>query len=94
MRTIEAVGAQMPNFTVFSVQDVKCSSWQITLDFKSSMLTTFNSPFGRFCFLRMPYGINSASEVFQSAVEQIFAGYSCAVIVDDIITGGRDMKEH
>ncbi|CAI5648726.1 unnamed protein product [Oreochromis niloticus] len=58
------------------------------------MLTTFSSPFGRFRFLRMPYGINSASEVFQRAMEQIFAGYPCAVIVDDIIIGGGDMKEH
>lgn len=94
MRTIEEVAAQMPNSTVFSVLDAKCSFWQITLDHKSSMLTTFSSPFGRFRFLRMPYGINSASEVFQRAMEQIFTGYPCAVIVDDIIIGGRDMKEH
>ena len=42
----------------------------------------------------MPYGINSASEVFQRAIEQIFAGYPCAVIVDDIIISGKDDKEH
>ncbi|CAI5693955.1 unnamed protein product [Oreochromis niloticus] len=94
MRTIEEIAAQMPNSKVFSVLDAKCSFWQITLDHKSSMLMTFSSPFGRFRFLRMPYGINSASEVFQRAMEQIFAGYPCAVIVDDIIIGGRDMKEH
>ena len=94
MRTVEEVAAQMPNSTVFSVLDAKCSFWQISLDHKSSMLTTFSSPFGRFRFLRMPYGINSASEVFQRAMEQIFAGYPCAVIVDDIIIGGKDDKEH
>uniref|UniRef100_A0A9J8CJP5 ribonuclease H n=1 Tax=Cyprinus carpio carpio TaxID=630221 RepID=A0A9J8CJP5_CYPCA len=38
--------------------------------------------------------INSASEVFQRAVEQIFAGYPCAVIVDDIIVGGNGEQEH
>lgn len=41
----------------------------------------------------MPFGINSASEVFQRSMEQLFAGYPCSVIVDDII-GGQDMAEH
>ncbi|XP_038151255.1 uncharacterized protein K02A2.6-like [Cyprinodon tularosa] len=58
------------------------------------MLTTFSTPFGRFRFLRMPFGINSASEVFQRSMEQLFAGYPCSVIVDDIIIGGRTVAEH
>ncbi|RXN21973.1 Transposon Ty3-G Gag-Pol poly [Labeo rohita] len=94
MRTVEEVAAQMPNSTVFSVLDAKSSFWQISLDHKSSLLTTFSTPFGRFRFLRMPFGINSASEVFQHAMEQIFAGYPCAVIVDDIIVGGNGKEEH
>ncbi|XP_051984856.1 uncharacterized protein K02A2.6-like [Xyrauchen texanus] len=94
MRTVEEVAAQMPNSTVFSVLDAKSPFWQISLDHKSSLLTTFSTPFGRFRFLRMPFGINSASEVFQRAMEQIFAGYPCAVIVDDIIVGGNGEQEH
>ena len=42
----------------------------------------------------MPYGISAASEVFQRSMEQIFAGLPCAIIVDGIIVGGRDLKEH
>lgn len=42
----------------------------------------------------MPFGINSASEVFQHAMEQIFTGYLCEVIVNDIIVGGKGEKEH
>ncbi|KAA2234846.1 hypothetical protein F0L74_33115, partial [Chitinophaga agrisoli] len=49
---------------------------------------------GRYRFLRMPFGISSASEVFQRSMEQLFAGYRCAIIVDDIIIGGRDVAEH
>ncbi|XP_042338488.1 uncharacterized protein K02A2.6-like, partial [Plectropomus leopardus] len=45
-------------------------------------------------FLRMPFGISSASEVFQRTMEQIFAGYPCAIIVDDILIGGKDIEEH
>ncbi|XDV53655.1 hypothetical protein PO909_022102 [Leuciscus waleckii] len=77
MRTVEEVASQMANATLFSVLDAKSSFWQISLDSKSSLLTTFSTPFGRYRFLRMPFGINSASEVFQRAMEQIFAGYPC-----------------
>lgn len=66
MRTIEDVAAQIGRATVFSVLDAKSSFWQIPLDDASSNLTTFATPFGRCKFLRMPFGINSASEIFQS----------------------------
>lgn len=94
MRTFEEVAAQMSNTTIFSVLDAKNLFWQISLDHKSSLLTTFSTPFGRYRFLKMPFGINSASEVFQRSMEQIFAGYPCAVIVDYILIGGHTVKEH
>lgn len=94
MRTVEEVSVQMPNSTVFSVLNAKSSFWQILLNQKSSLLTTFSTPFGRFRFLRMPFGINSASKVFQYTMEQIFAGYPCAIIVDDIIMGRNGEEEH
>ncbi|XP_039462577.1 uncharacterized protein LOC120436178 [Oreochromis aureus] len=84
----------MSGATIFSVLDAKSSFWQIKLDPASSLLTTFATPFGRFKFLRMPFGINTASEVFQRAMEQIFMGYPCAVIVDDILVGGKGIEEH
>ncbi len=58
------------------------------------MMATFSTPFGRYRFLRMPFGINSASEVFQRSMEQLFSGFPCAIIVDDIIVGGHDVAEH
>lgn len=94
MRTVEEVASQMANATLFSVLDATSSFWQIPLDDKSSLLTTFSTLFGRYRFLRMPFGINSASEVFQRTIEQIFAGYPCVIIVDDIIVGGRTEAEH
>ena len=80
MRSVEEVAAQMSGATVFSVLDAKNSFWQIRLDKKSSLLTTFSTPFGRYRFLRMPFGINSASEVFRRSMEQLFAGYPSSSI--------------
>ena len=89
MRTVEDDASRMPNATVFSTLDARSGFWQIKLVHESSLLTTFSTPFGRFRFLRMPFGITSASEVFQRAMEELFAGYPCAIIVDDLLVWGE-----
>ena len=94
MRTVEEVATKMDGATIFSVLDAKCSFWQIPLDYQSSLLTTFSTPYGRYRYLRMPYGNCSASDVYQRAMEQLFADLPCSIIVDDILVGGRTQQEH
>lgn len=94
MRTVEEVAAHMSGATVFSVLDAKSFFWQFKLENASSLSTTFTTPFGRFKSLRMPFGINTASEVFQRGMEQIFAGYPCAIVVNDVIVGAKTTEEH
>ena len=93
-RTVEEVAAKMDGATFFSILDAKSSFWQIPLDCKSSLLTTFSTPYGRYRYLRMPYGICSASDVYQRAMEQLFAGLPCSIIVDELLVGGRTKEEH
>lgn len=69
LRSVEEVATHMSGAALVSVLDAKSSFWQITLDHESSMLTTFSTPFGRYRFLCMPFGISSGSEVFQRSVE-------------------------
>lgn len=80
MGTTEDVAAQIGNATVFSVLVAKSSFWQIPLDRASSAPMTFATPFGHYRFVRMPFGINSASEVFQRAMEQVLAEYPLLTI--------------
>ena len=94
MRTIEEVTANMPGAKVFSILDAKNGFRHIPLSEQSKKLTCFNTPFGRYVFNRMPYGINSGSEVFQRSMEELFAGYPCEVIVDDMLIWGKDIEEH
>ena len=94
MRTVEDVVSRMPNATVFSTLDARSGFWQIKLDYESSLLTTFSTPFGRYRFLRMPFGLTSASEVFQRAMEELFTGYPCAIIVDDLLVWGEGTADH
>ena len=93
MRTIEEVEAKMPEAKYFAVIDAKTGFWQIPLDENFSMYTAFNTPFGRYRFKHMPYGIKSGSEVFQRAMEELFIHSPCEIVVDDILIWGKTMDE-
>ena len=49
---------------------------QILLEEKSRKVTTFTTHRGLYRYKRLPFGINSASEVFQSAIEDALRGIS------------------
>ena len=62
--TLEEITHKFTGATRFSTLDAKNGYWSVTLDKESSLLTTFNSPFGRYCFLRMPFGLIMSQDVF------------------------------
>ena len=61
--TIEQVVTRLNKAKVFTVLVAKAGFWQVKLDQQSSYLTMFNTPFGRYRWLRMPFGISSVLEV-------------------------------
>ena len=95
MKTIEDITPKMQNAKLFSKLDATSGYWSTKLDEQSSRLCTFNSPFGRYSFKRMPFGIKSAAEVYQKRMTEIIQDIEgCEVIVDDIIIWGEDKAEH
>ena len=62
---VDVTLAQLAGATVFSKLDANCGFWQIPLEESSQHLTTFITPFGRYCFNKLPFGISSAPEHFQ-----------------------------
>ena len=52
--------AQIAGARVFSKLDANSGFWQIPLSKESALLTTFITPFGRYHFNRLPFGITSA----------------------------------
>ncbi len=67
----------------------------IPLTEKSSYLTTFNTPFGRHCFLRLPFGINVSQDVFQRHLDDIMRPIrNVKGIADDLVCAGSTETEH
>ena len=65
MPVIEDILPELGKAKVFTKVDCKDGYWQIKLTEESSLLTTFATPFGRYKWNRMPFGISPASEIFQ-----------------------------
>lgn len=75
--------------------DLKNGFWQLQLDRNSSDLTTFMTPFGRYRWNRVPFGINSAPELYMKAMVRIFGDIpDVEVYFDDIFISGSTIKEH
>ena len=94
LKTIEDILTEIPNARYFSVLDAKNSFWQIPLDTESSKLTCFATPFGRYIFKVLPYGVTVGSEVYQQTIEHLFADTPCDAVVDDLLIHGTDLEDH
>ena len=93
--TLEDVRAKLAGARMFSSLDAASGYYQIPLDEKSRKLTTFITPQGRYCFKRLPFGITSASEIFQRKMSDMLSGLDgVAVYQDDIIVAGNSRDEH
>ena len=58
-------------------------------------MTTFITPFGRYAFNKLPFGISSAPEIFQRHMNHILEGLEGVVCqMDDILVFGKDEQEH
>ncbi len=93
--TVDETLAKLAGVTVFSKLDANSRCWQIPLAEESRLLTTFVTPFGRFCFNKLPFGISSAPELFQRRMNDILEGLEGVVCqIDDTLIFGKDEAEH
>ena len=80
---------------IFTKMDAKKGYHQCPLDEGSQDLTTFITPFGRFKFLRAPYGISSISEHYNRRMDEAFDGLlGFRRVVDDVVIYDNDPTQH
>ena len=93
--TAEEIFSQISGASYFSKLDANSGYWQIKVNEQSSDLLTLGSSSGRYCFNRLPYGIHSASEVFQREVTSIISDTSgSANSQDDFVVWGKTLQKH
>ena len=93
--TLQDIFHNMNGSAVFTSLDAASGYWQMPLDENSSKLTTFITPFGRYRFTRVPFGISIASEIYQREMSRILRGLDgIEVYQDDIIIHGKDARQH
>lgn len=95
MQTIEEVVSRVARAKVFSTLNANSGYWQLKLDDDSADLCTFNTPFGRYRYLRMPFGVKSAPEIFQGVMTQMLQHFEgVEVVMDDILVRGETTEQH
>lgn len=93
--TLEEIAPKLAGSSIFSTLDAASGFWQIPLDEASQKLTTFITPFGRYHFKRLPFGISLATDIYQSKMVELFGEIEgVQVIIDDILIHGKNMSEH
>lgn len=93
--TINTLTSEISDKRIFTVFDCSNGFWQLELDDKSSELTTFMTPFGRYKFNRLPFGLNCAPEIFQRTMITIFGDIPGVIVYfDDIGIVATDEDEH
>ena len=93
--TVDDVIHQLKGSSVFSKLEAASGFWQIPLDPETAKLTTFITPFGRYFFIHLPFGISSAPGIFQRIMNEITSGIKGVVCYfDDILCHSATTEEH
>lgn len=93
--SMDFVTSTLSGKRVFGVLDQSSAFWQVKLTEASSKLCTFNTPWGKMRFKRMPFGIRCASDVLQRRNQEIFGtipGVECTV--DDLLVAATTDEKY
>ena len=90
----EDIFAKLCGAKFFTILDAASGFWQIPLT-DGSELTTFITPFGRYRYTRLSFGISSGPEVFHRATQHVLQnleGVDC--FIDDVLIWRATIEEH
>ena len=93
--TVEEINPELSKAKFFSKLYTKTGYWSICLAKDSTELTTFRTPFGRYCYLRLPFGLSVSQDIFQQHMDCIIEKCEGVHgINDDLIVHGATEEEH
>ena len=95
MRTLDDILPQLSKPKTIYMGDATSGYWHVPLDLTSSLLMTFSTPYGKFKWLKLPFGLKIASDIFQERLDRVLALVPNTIeITDDIVIYGENEIEH
>ena len=93
--TLEEVLPDLAKSCLFSKLDLAKGYWHVKLDDDSQELTTMGTPFGRYCWTKLPVGLSMSAEIFQRKLSQALEGLPGVICVaDDIVVHASNERMH
>ena len=93
--TVEEITHLLAGSKKFTKVDGTSSDLYIVLDYKSSLLTTFITPWGRYRFVYLHRGLSCAQDIFQIMMDQILECCKGVIgITKDVVIYGDDDEDH
>ena len=95
MPTVDDIFSKLDGAKYFSTLDLRASSHHIPLDKSLIPKSAFNSPFGKYEYVKVPFGLAQAPAYFQELMIGILKDFDFAIAyLDDIIICSRAVEEH
>ena len=95
MPKVEDIFSKLNGATYFTTLDLFTGYHHIPLDKSSIPKTTFNSPFGKYEYVKVPFGLAQAPAYFQELMTGILKDFPFAIAyLDDIIIFSKTPQEH
>ena len=94
-RTLDDILPELVQSKYFTIKDATSGFWHVPLGLRSSLLTTFNIPWGKYRWLRMPFGLKVSGDVFQERLDKVLRLVPRVLgIPDDIVIHGLTENIH
>ena len=95
MLKVEDIFSKLNGATYFMTLDLRAGYHHIPLDKPSIPKTAFNSPFGKFEYMKVPFGLAQAPAYFQELMTGILKDFHFTIAyLDDIIIFSKTPQEH
>ena len=95
MKTLDDILPQLSKAKTISIGGATSGYWHVPLDLASSLLMTFRTPYGKFRWLKLPFGLKIGSDVFQERLDRVLPLVPNKIgIADDIVIYGENEIEH
>ena len=93
--TLDDILPELAQSKYFIVKDATSGFLHIPLDLRSSLLTTFNTLWGKYRWLRMPFGLKVSRDIFEERLDRVIRLVPGVLgITDDIVIHGATENTH